>query len=190
MATGMHVAASGMTGQPVVVLLHCMGRSGAMWDRHRALLAERFRVLAPDLPGHGKSAGPFTVTGAVTAVADALSRTRQLATKMRQELKEAEDAFLKDVNNKQAANQFQQAKTHSSGAALLPAWFRHWVILFFRGQGASPDRYGVGSHAHGVLTCRARADQAPGRRLGDLGSGYVSGSLSWRSVVAGIVRRG
>lgn len=75
MATGMHVAVSGMTGQPVVVLLHCMGRSGTMWDRHRALLAERFRVLAPDLPGHGKSAGPFTVTGAVTAVADALSRS-------------------------------------------------------------------------------------------------------------------
>ena len=74
-ATGMHVAVSGMTGQPVVVLLHCMGRSGTMWDRHRALLAERFRVLAPDLPGHGKSAGPFTVTGAVTAVADALSRS-------------------------------------------------------------------------------------------------------------------
>jgi len=75
MATGMHVAVSGMTGRPVVVLLHCMGRSGTMWDRHRALLAERFRVLAPDLPGHGKSAGPFTVTGAVTAMADALSRS-------------------------------------------------------------------------------------------------------------------
>ena len=74
MAAGMHVAVSGMTGQPVVVLLHCMGRSGTMRDRHRGLLAERFRVLAPDLPGHGKSAGPFTVTGAVTAVADALSR--------------------------------------------------------------------------------------------------------------------
>ena len=38
-----------------------------MWDRHRALLAERFRVLAPDLPGHGKSAGPFTVQSAVNA---------------------------------------------------------------------------------------------------------------------------
>jgi len=30
MATDMHVAVSGMTGQPVVVLLHCMGRSGTM----------------------------------------------------------------------------------------------------------------------------------------------------------------
>jgi len=74
MAAGMHVAVSGITGQPVVALLHCMGRSGTMWDRHRALLAERFRVLAPDLPGHGRSAGPFTVPGAVTAVAHALSR--------------------------------------------------------------------------------------------------------------------
>jgi 3-oxoadipate enol-lactonase len=73
MAAEMHVAVSGMTGQPVVVLLHCMGRSGTMWNPHRELLAERFRVLAPDLPGHGKSAGPFTVQGAATAVADALS---------------------------------------------------------------------------------------------------------------------
>jgi len=74
MATGMHVAVSGMTGQPVVVLLHCMGRSGTMRDRHRTLLAERFRVLAPDLPGHGKPAGPVTVQGTMTAVASALSR--------------------------------------------------------------------------------------------------------------------
>jgi pimeloyl-ACP methyl ester carboxylesterase len=75
MAADLYVAESGAAQQPVVVLLHCMGRTGTMWDRHRALLAKRFRVLAPDLPGHGRSAGPFTVRGAVAALADMFSRT-------------------------------------------------------------------------------------------------------------------
>ncbi len=43
---------------PLIVLVHGMAGSGATWDRVIPALAERFTVLAPDLPGHGSSAKP------------------------------------------------------------------------------------------------------------------------------------
>ena len=44
-------------GAPLV-LLHAAGVSGDIWWRHIPRLAKRFRVLAVDLPGHGRSAKP------------------------------------------------------------------------------------------------------------------------------------
>lgn len=44
---------------PLVVLIHGMAGSGATWDRVVPALAERCTVLAPDLPGHGRSAKPI-----------------------------------------------------------------------------------------------------------------------------------
>lgn len=41
---------------PPVVLLHGPGEFGAKWVRVLPQLAERHRVIAPDLPGHGSSA--------------------------------------------------------------------------------------------------------------------------------------
>src|SRR5258708_32722418 len=47
----------GGSGEPLLVLLHGLGATGAVWDRWRPLLAQRWpgRWLAPDLPGHGGS---------------------------------------------------------------------------------------------------------------------------------------
>lgn len=54
-----HVQALGAEGQgvPTVLLLHGAGAATHSWRGLMPLLAERFRVVAPDLPGHG-----FTVT--------------------------------------------------------------------------------------------------------------------------------
>jgi pimeloyl-ACP methyl ester carboxylesterase len=41
-------------GDPVV-LLHGIGSSAATWNGVMPLLAERYRVIAPDFPGHGRS---------------------------------------------------------------------------------------------------------------------------------------
>ncbi|MDQ7029158.1 MAG: alpha/beta hydrolase [Ardenticatenia bacterium] len=41
-------------GDPLVVL-HSGGMSSAEWEPHLASLAEHFRVIAPDLPGHGRT---------------------------------------------------------------------------------------------------------------------------------------
>ena len=43
---------------PLIVLVHGMAGSGATWDLVIPPLAERFTVLALDLPGHGRSAKP------------------------------------------------------------------------------------------------------------------------------------
>jgi pimeloyl-ACP methyl ester carboxylesterase len=45
------------SGEPLV-LLHGMLDSHRTWRRSAPLLAERFRVLMPDMPGHGLSARP------------------------------------------------------------------------------------------------------------------------------------
>lgn len=45
---------------PVVLLVHGIAGNAAQWDAIIPALAERYRVLAPDLLGHGQSAKPRT----------------------------------------------------------------------------------------------------------------------------------
>lgn len=40
-------------GKPTLVLLHGVGLDHTMWEPAAALLADRFTVITPDLPGHG-----------------------------------------------------------------------------------------------------------------------------------------
>jgi pimeloyl-ACP methyl ester carboxylesterase len=48
-----------ISGQgPDLVLLHGLGASSFSWRHNRAALARHFRVITPDLPGHGKSPAP------------------------------------------------------------------------------------------------------------------------------------
>ncbi len=57
---------------PVLVLLHGATANGRMWDPVRRHLKGRYRVLTPDLPGHGSRRGePYTLARAVETVAEA-----------------------------------------------------------------------------------------------------------------------
>lgn len=61
-----HVQQSGPADAEVVLLLHSLGTQGAIWDVPAAILARRYRVLRPDLRGHGLSGvtpGPYSVAG-------------------------------------------------------------------------------------------------------------------------------
>jgi pimeloyl-ACP methyl ester carboxylesterase len=51
-----------------LVLVHGAGSSATIWDRMIPLLGDRWRILAPDLPGHGGEPGPGrpTVEGYAT----------------------------------------------------------------------------------------------------------------------------
>jgi pimeloyl-ACP methyl ester carboxylesterase len=60
------VSRSGPVDAPVIVFLHGVGNSAAMWRRHMKALSE-FRCLAPDMPGHGASASIRWVSRADTA---------------------------------------------------------------------------------------------------------------------------
>ncbi|MDX1546296.1 MAG: alpha/beta fold hydrolase [Rhodothermales bacterium] len=46
-------------GEPLL-LLHAFGWTGASWDRYLQALATHYRVIVPDLPGHGRSTYPDT----------------------------------------------------------------------------------------------------------------------------------
>ncbi len=48
----------GPTSQPVVLLVHANGACAAIWDPIARILAQKFRVIAFDLRGHGRSDKP------------------------------------------------------------------------------------------------------------------------------------
>lgn len=68
----MHVEESGPVDAAPVLLLHGGGVAGWMWDDLRSRLEHTRRVLVPDLPGHGRSAGADYVSH--NATVDDLAR--------------------------------------------------------------------------------------------------------------------
>ena len=65
----------GPAGAPLLVLGPSLGTSTILWDNAIPMLAERYQVVAWDLPGHGASpraTEPFTVADLADAVADAV----------------------------------------------------------------------------------------------------------------------
>ncbi|WP_406430792.1 alpha/beta hydrolase [Streptomyces sp. NBC_00631] len=48
----------GPVGAPALLLVHGWGGDGREWSPHAEALAERFRVVVPDLRGHGRSEVP------------------------------------------------------------------------------------------------------------------------------------
>ncbi len=60
---------SGEPDRPTLILVHGSGQASRMWRRQLADLSDRFHVVAPDLPGFGRSPGPFTMARAAAGVA-------------------------------------------------------------------------------------------------------------------------
>jgi 3-oxoadipate enol-lactonase len=58
-----------------VVLVHALGSSSRAWEAQEQGWCDRYRVVAPDLPGHGEAGGRFTLEGAVEAVHAATARS-------------------------------------------------------------------------------------------------------------------
>ncbi len=66
----MHVRQAGDATARAIVLLHGSGRASRMWQPVLRDLQAGWHVLAPDLPGFGRSTGPFTVSGAAQLVGE------------------------------------------------------------------------------------------------------------------------
>ena len=67
------VSLAGPVDAPAIVFLHGTRLTRAAWAPQVERLADAFRVIAVDLPGHGtRAAEPFTLDLAATAVADAI----------------------------------------------------------------------------------------------------------------------
>jgi len=60
------------THRPLCVLLHGTGASAASWDALAPLLAQRFDIVAPDLPAHARTHTPRTAPLDIDAQATAL----------------------------------------------------------------------------------------------------------------------
>jgi pimeloyl-ACP methyl ester carboxylesterase len=54
----MHVVADGKPAAPALLLIHGTGASTAWWDPVVPRLADAYRVIRVDLPGHGRSSSP------------------------------------------------------------------------------------------------------------------------------------
>jgi magnesium chelatase accessory protein len=61
------------SGRPSALLLHGTGASAHSWRHLAPLLADRFDLIAPDLPGHGFTQTPASQSLALPAVASALA---------------------------------------------------------------------------------------------------------------------
>src|SRR4051794_2933466 len=68
-----HARSAGDPGAPPIVLIHGWGVSSSYFVPFAEMLAPRFRVYSPDLPGHGYSGSatmPLDVAGLTTALLD------------------------------------------------------------------------------------------------------------------------
>ena len=64
---------TGPEGAPAIVFVHGTRLTGSMWAAQQADLADAFRTIAIDLPGHGTRAGErFTLDGATDVLAAAI----------------------------------------------------------------------------------------------------------------------
>lgn len=59
----------GDPSNPALILLHGAGAASRMWKKQLSGLSERYHVIAPDLPGFGRSPGPFSLQACADAVA-------------------------------------------------------------------------------------------------------------------------
>jgi pimeloyl-ACP methyl ester carboxylesterase len=65
----LHTEIHGDPAGPTLILLHGGGAASRAWKGQFSGLADRFHLVAPDLPGFGRSPGPVSIDGSVAAVA-------------------------------------------------------------------------------------------------------------------------
>jgi len=76
-----HAEVSGPAGAPPLLMLHSIGTDLSVWQPQAAALAARFRVIRPDLRGHGLSGAPATPASMAQLAADAAALLHALGVK-------------------------------------------------------------------------------------------------------------
>lgn len=72
----LYAETTGDPSNPALILLHGAGAASRMWKRQLSGLSKRYYVIAPDLPGFGKSPGPFSLQACADAVVDLIGAYR------------------------------------------------------------------------------------------------------------------
>jgi len=76
MAGTLYARRAGDPANPALILVHGAGAASRMWKKQLAGLSERYHVIAPDLPGFGRSPGPFSLRACADAVADLIGESQ------------------------------------------------------------------------------------------------------------------
>ena len=72
----LYARTAGDPSNPALVLLHGGGAASRMWKQQLSGLSERYHVIAPDLPGFGRSGGPHSLQACADAVVDLIGTSR------------------------------------------------------------------------------------------------------------------
>ncbi|WP_426957114.1 alpha/beta fold hydrolase [Muricoccus radiodurans] len=76
-----HVQVQGPPGAPALLMLHSVGTGLHVWDPQAEVLSRGFRVIRPDLRGHGLTAGGEGETSMAALAADAVALLDALGVK-------------------------------------------------------------------------------------------------------------
>lgn len=74
MTGALHVRTHGDPDLPTLILLHGGGAASRSWKHQFTGLGDRFHLVAPDLPGFGRSPGPVSLAASAEAVAELVER--------------------------------------------------------------------------------------------------------------------
>ena len=113
---------------PPLLLLHGTGASAHTWRDSAPLLAKHFRVIAPDLPGHGFTSAPdfagFSLSGMAGSVRDLLSEL-DVSPAIAAGHSAGAAILIRMALNAQVAPRFIAA---INGAILPVTGFPHWLF--------------------------------------------------------------
>lgn len=76
MAGTLYAQTFGDPSYPALILLHGGGAASRMWKKQLSGLCEAYHVIAPDLPGFGRTPGPFSLHACAEAVADLIGESQ------------------------------------------------------------------------------------------------------------------
>ncbi|HTJ66648.1 MAG TPA: alpha/beta hydrolase [Actinospica sp.] len=74
MTGSLYTEVHGDPANPTLILLHGGGAASRTWKHQFAGLGDRFHLVAPDLPGFGRSPGPVSIEGSAEAVTELIAR--------------------------------------------------------------------------------------------------------------------
>ena len=78
MAGTLYAETAGDPSNPALILLHGGGAASRMWKKQLSGLSERYHVIAPDLPGFGRSPGPFSLQACADAAAGLIGESQPI----------------------------------------------------------------------------------------------------------------
>lgn len=182
MTVRLHAHQAGSDAAPPVVLLHAIATSGAMWRPQIQALASAYRVIALDLPGHGRSEA-FPARPEIADYADAVLDTLEALGVQRAAVVGLSFGSMIAQHIAAVAPERVAALVLSNGVAFAPDPVR----AAWRERAAAAEREGMAAQVEGTLdrwfTPRFRDEPA----VQEIGALVAETSLAGYVHAAGVI---